>query len=474
MKNDYFAQERSTSGWMDREVLGSAFQDERLGKRFRAVLEQLANGSAQSIPLACQDWANTKAAYRFFANERVTEADILAGHFRSTRERFAGVSGTMLVLHDTTQLSYRRENIGLLNRGRRDRAHPLGCQPLCGLSMHSSLVVTQAGLPLGLAAIKFWTRNAFKGTNALKRKINPTRVPITEKESLRWLLNLQHATALLGEPARCVHVGDRESDIYELFCAAQDAGTHFLIRSCANRRAEDGTTRLETEMAEVPVQGTQRIEVRDRHGHPSEAVLELRYRRVLLLPPVAKQKQYRPVEVTAIFAQERGTPKNRDRIEWKLLTDLPAETPAEAIEKLRWYALRWKIEVFHKILKSGCRVEESGLRTAERLVRLVAVCCILSWRIFWMTMINRTQPEAAPTFALTQLELDLLDRLFPEKRKTKASPALGSYLIRIARLGGYLARAGDPVPGNIVMWRGLARITDLTLGFDLGRKLVGN
>jgi hypothetical protein len=222
------------------------------------------------------------------------------------------------------------------------------------------------------------------------------------------------------------------------------------------------------------VQGTHRIEVRDRNGRPDEAVLELRYRRVLLLPPVAKQKQYQPVEVTAIYAQERGTPKNRDRIEWKLLTDLPVETPAEAIEKLRWYALRWKIEVFHKILKSGCRVEESGLRTAERLVRLVAVCCILSWRIFWMTMINRTQPEAAPTIALTQLELELLDRLFPEKRKAKTGPDLGTYLVRIARLGGYLARAGDPVPGNIVMWRGLARLTDLTLGYAIASKLVGN
>jgi hypothetical protein len=379
----------------------------------------------------------------------------------------------MLVLHDTTQLSYRRENIGLLNKGQRSRTHPSGHVPLCGLSLHSSLVLTPAGLPLGLAAVKFWTRRAFKGTNALKRKINPTRVPITEKESLRWRLNLQHATALLGEPDRCVHVGDRESDIYELFCAAQDAGTHFLIRSCANRRAEDGTTRLEAEMAEVRVQGTHRIEVRDRLGHPTEAILELRYRRVRLLPPVAKQKQYQPVEVTAIYAQERGTPKNRDRIDWKLLTDLPVGSPDEAIEKLRWYALRWKIEVFHKILKSGCRVEASGLRTAERLVRLIAVCCILSWRVFWMTMINRTQPQADPTIALTQLELDLLDQIFPEK-KARAGPALGLYLVRIARLGGYLARADDPVPGNIVMWRGLARLTDFTLGYALGSKLVGN
>ena len=386
MKNSKHAQaaplttERDAGESMiQRELELGAFPDERLGKRLGRLLGQFVDGTAESVPLACQDWANTKAAYRFFANERVTEEDILAGNFRSTRERFGGVSGTMLVLHDTTQLSYRRENVGLLHRpkhGPSDRWRKE--HPVCGISLHSSLVLTPAGLPLGLAAVKFWTRTEFKGTNTLKRKINPTRVPIEEKESLRWLLNLQHATALLGEPARCVHVGDRESDIYELFCAAQDAGTHFLIRSCANRRAEDGTTKLEAEMAGVRVKGTHRIEVRDRQGNPVEVVLKLRYRRMLLLPPVAKQKQYRPVEVTVIYAQERGTPRNRDRIDWKLLTDLPVNTPDEAVEKLRWYALRWKIEVFHKILKSGCRVEESRLRTAERLVRLVAVCCILA------------------------------------------------------------------------------------------------
>jgi hypothetical protein len=181
------------------------------------------------------------------------------------------------------------------------------------------------------------------------------------------------------------------------------------------------------------------------------------------------------MELTVICAQERGAPKDRDRIDWKLLTDLPVRSSTEAIEKLRWYALRWKIEVFHKILKSGCRVEESRLRTAERLVRLVAVCCILSWRIFWMTMINRTQPEAPPTIALTQPELDLLDQLFQVPPTDAASGrSLGLYIGRIARLGGYLARARDPAPGNIVIWRGLARLNDLTLGYALGRRFVGN
>jgi hypothetical protein len=112
-----------------------------------------------------------------------------------------------------------------------------------------------------------------------------------------------------------------------------------------------------------------------------------------------------------IHAEKRGTPKNRKKIEWRLITDLPVQSRKDAIEKLEWYALRWKIEVFHKILKSGCKAEESKLRTAQRLANLISVFCILSWRVFWMTMLNRSAPDAPPTLALTNIEIDLLDRL---------------------------------------------------------------
>jgi hypothetical protein len=460
--------------WQELEMDLNAFKDERLGKRCQAVLKQLSEGTAESIPLACQDWANTKAAYRFFANERVSEADILAGHFRATRERAATVGGTLLVLHDTTEFSYPRENIGLLHKGRRNWGHPLGCHPLCGISMHSSLVATPAGLPLGLSAVKFWTRKVFKGTNELKRRVNPTRIPIGEKESVRWVDNLVATAALLGESERCVHIGDREADIYEMFCAANDVGAHFVIRSAYPRLVEDGTTKTDAEMKEVRLKGLHRITVRDQDGAPSQAVLELRYRRMLVLAPVAKQKDYGPLELTVIYAEERGMPKGRERISWKLLTDLPVRSCEEAIEKLQWYALRWKIELFHKILKSGCRVEESRLRTAPRLVNLIATCCIVAWRIFWLTMINRSQPDAAPTVALTQLELQLLDQLAPNRTASDQPHALSHYIIKIARLGGYLARARDPAPGNIVMWRGLARLADIAIGYSLRADNVGN
>src|SRR3546814_412413 len=220
-----------------------------------------------------------------------------------------------------------------------------------------------------------------------------TRVPIEKKESIRWLDNVRQSTELLADPGRCIHIGDRESDIYELFCAAREAGTHFVIRTCVDRLAGEGDHTIADEMEEVAVKGLRRIDVRDNNGDPDEAVLEIRYRKIRVLPPIGKQKHY----------------------------------PA-----------------------------------------LISVFCILSWRVFWMTMLNRSAPQAPPTLALTATEIALLDRLVNDKPQARRK-TLSHYLIKIARLGGYLARAHDPPPGNTVMWRGLSRLTDIA---QIGRAHV--
>jgi hypothetical protein len=465
--------DRAAAPWVEFELAGSHFADARLDKRLRQLVGRMEGAMGDSLPLACQDWANTKAAYRFFSNDRVSEAEILAGHFQSTRSRVAETTGLVLVLQDTTEFSYQRkraERIGAtcrVNSGQ-DKAGRFRMHTVCGLLMHSSLAVTTEGLPLGLSAVKFWTRKKFKGTATLKRKINPTRVPIEHKESVRWLENMRQSTALFGAPGRCVHIGDRESDIYELFCTAADLGTHFLVRCCVDRLAGDGKHTIADEMAEVRVKGRHRVEVRDANGDVDTAVVELRYRRIRVLPPIGKQKRYPALVLTVLHALEPDEPAHRSRIDWRLITDLPVPSPAAAVEKLRWYAMRWKIEVFHKILKSGCRAEEARLRTAERLANLIAIFCILSWRVFWMTMINRTMPDAEPDLALTTVETTLLDRVVPDKgRDPPGKRTLSTYLTKIARLGGYLARASDPPPGTIVMWRGLSRLTDIKLGATL-------
>lgn len=467
----------SQSQWLDRELAGCEFKDARLAKRFRKVIERTEEAVGESIPLACQDWANTKAAYRFFSNERVSEDDILGGHFEATGERVAAGKGPVLVLHDTTEFSFHREQpeaIGFtrsIHRGRH-KTGPRGHRKVCGILMHSALAVTTEGLPLGLAAAKFWTRKKFKGDSARKRG-DLKRIAIEKKESARWPENLRLASRRLG-PERCVHVGDRESDIYEFFCEAADAGTHFLVRSNIDRWAGNGDHTIADEMAEVTVKGLHRIEVKNEHGEPRQATLEIRYRKILVLPPIGKQKHLPALTLTVLHAVERDPPKRGPGIDWKLITDLPVLSRQDAIEKLAWYALRWKIEVFHKILKSGCKIEESKLRTADRLVNLIAVCCILSWRIFWMTMVNRSSPTAPPASALTDLEIRLLDHLVADQTNTPPPGSLSRYLIKIARLGGYLARASDPPPGNKLMWKGFTRLTDIVLGATAGAKFVGN
>ena len=185
--------------WFDEELSGCRLGDGRLDSRPRQLVEQMEAGFGESIPLACQDWANTMPAYRFFSNDRVSEEDILRGHSDATRHRFAASDGPILILHDTTEFSWRRrrpEAVGFTtkvssgkDKSGRDRMHTV-----CGLLMHSSLAAATDGLPLGIAAVKFWTRKKFKGTNVLRKRINPTRMPIEGKESMRWLDNLRRST----------------------------------------------------------------------------------------------------------------------------------------------------------------------------------------------------------------------------------------------------------------------------------------
>jgi len=472
--------------WIDQEVAGCKFADQRLGKRFCMLMKQLSQGIGRTIPLACGDWASTKAAYRFLDNDRVSEAEILAGHFESTRDRFSAIDDPVLVLHDTTEFSFTREDAQAIGqtrkvaKGHKDKRGRQQMHTVCGILMHSSLAVTTDGLPLGLSAIKLWTRKKFKGTNALqgkgsegtKHSVNMTRIPIEQKESIRWLENARQATEVLGDPSRIVHIGDRESDIYELFGECESLETNFIFRTCVDRRAEDGHQTISEHMDDQRVKAVHRVEVLDAKGKLTTAELEIKYHRLEVCPPIGKEKRYRNLTLTVIHAKERGTPQGREPIEWKLITNLPVTCKADAIRMLEWYSLRWKIEIFRKVLKSGCRAEESRLRTADRLANLIAMMCILAWRVLWLTMTNRVSPELPATLVFTDTEIKILEHLIPAENQT-IKKTVGCFLTKLARLGGYLNRKGDGPPGNMVLWRGMARLTDIHLGYCLGRD-VGN
>ncbi|ABL71056.1 hypothetical protein SAMN04244581_05137 [Paracoccus denitrificans] len=204
--------------------------------------------------------------------------------------------------------------------------------------MHASLAITPEGLPLGLTAAKFWSRSKFKETTALKRKINPTRVPIEQKESMRWLDNLRLSTELAGAPGRCVHIGDRKSDIYELYCLAVELGTGFLMRSCVDRLAEDGVTTVSKVMAQIQSSGTHEVRFRDAQNQEHRALLTIRHATMAVRPPIGKQRKYRHQTLQIIHAEEMDPPEGRAPVFWKLITNLPVESHTQAVHKLDWYA----------------------------------------------------------------------------------------------------------------------------------------
>ncbi len=479
--------DRDEGQWLEGELGGSTLPDQRLARRLQQIVGRMAASPGRPLPFACQDWAATKAAYRFFDNDRVTEQGVLAGHFAATKARVSAATGPILVLQDTTEFIYKRdapEKIGFtkaINSGR-DKQGRLREHTLCGLLMHSSLAVTTAGVPLGLAAVKFWTRSKFKGTAALKRKVNPTRVPIEVKESYRWLENLRQSNVLLQEPQRCVHVGDRESDIYELYSLAQKLGASFLVRVQTDRLASSKETehggqahRVFQQLETVPWAGHHVVEIKDEAGKSEKVSLSVKFSAIDTLPPIGKQKAYPGMRLVYVHATEEAEPEGRSKIDWRLVTNLPVASFEEAVEKLSWYALRWKIEVFHKVMKSGCKAEDARLRTAERLVKLLAIIAIVSWRVFWITMSSRANPESPADLAFTKLEMAILDKVVLASAKEKQRPPdLTFYANRLARLGGYLDRSSDPPPGNMVMWRGLTRPNDIALGIRIAANFVGN
>ena len=454
--------------WVQTETAGCDLGDGRLNRRLGTMLEALGERPGKSLPTAFQDWSNTKAAYRFFSNGNVSEDRILEGHFAASALRIRATDGPIPILQDTTEFSFKRsapEKIGFtkVSTGRKLKDGRYQKHAVCGLLMHASLAITPEGLPLGLTAAKFRSRARFKGTAALKRKINPTRVPIERKESMRRLDNPRLSTEPAGAPERCVHVGDRESDICELYCLAEELGTRFLVRSCVDRLAEDGGTTIAKVMAEVQSSGTHEVRFRDVQGKDHRAVPSVRHATMTVRPPIGKQRKYRHQDLQIIHAEELDPPEGRAPVIWKLITNLPVATHADAVHKLGWYALRWKIETFFRTLKTGSRIEELRLATADRLANCIALCCVVAWRVTWLTMLGRETAGAEPAAVFTDAERHLLEQATPE-RKRQTSRDLAFHVRAVARLGGCLDRASDAPPGTTVIWRGFSRLADLVEG----------
>lgn len=457
------ADENDIDDWAAAEFGAAKLGDARLERRLVALARRLACSPQCSFPQSLSA-AELKGAYRFFDNEQVDTDGILAPHIAQTLDRMSAVP-VVLALQDTTEfnLSHLSATAGL-GYGSANYSN------WRGFIMHSLLAVTPEGLPLGVLGMKTWVRRAEEFG---KRHQRSTR-SVHEKESVKWLEGLAHLAALKKRcaEARLVCVGDRESDLYDLFAAARPAGVDWLIRASVNRRARHPEGYLwDTVQATAPL-GSSELLVPARGNLPQRsAKLTLRCAKVRLRPPIRRARGLPEVEVFAIHAIEDMPADGVDPIEWMLLTSVETSTLDELLERLAWYARRWTIESWHRVLKSGCQIEARQFGSLERFVRATALFAVISWRILYATMLARIDSDLSCEVLLQPVEWRAL---YCHTQHTtqlpKQTPSLQQAVLWVAMLGGYLNRKNDRPPGPTVLWRGFLVLHEVSKMYRLFRQ----
>jgi len=441
--------------WIN-ELPPAKFRDARLSQRLNTIVEKLSENPERTLPEAMGNWSETKAAYRFFDNEKVAVSSIYEAQRNASMERISEES-MILAVQDTSIFNY------TLQRSKKDLG-PIGMGDLNGFFLHSCLGVSRDGIPLGILGQRMWVRP--QGRKNANRKSQPHKKrPIEDKESIRWSEVAREVAHAIPASTKVVMVGDRESDIYEVISLGLE-GYDFLIRAAWNRRLNQSDDYLWRAVENAPVLGSKSIVVPRRDEKPERtATVTLRSATVTISPPRHRKKEKLSAPaVNALLIRELAPPAGIEPIEWLLLTTLPVSTFDEAVQCMTWYTYRWRIERYHYILKSGCRIEKLQLETKDRLMRALAVYSIVAVRLLWLTYQARQTPDMPCTSVFGDNEWQTL---FMAVHKTNdlpvSPPSLQTAVLWVAMLGGFLARKHDGLPGVLVLWRGLRRLFDLAV-----------
>lgn len=445
-----------TSQWIKTEFESVNLGDKRLKKRLFSILETFCSSPQASIPEAMKKWADTKATYRFLGNKKVTHQRILQPHYQATSERMSK-ENVILAIQDTTTLNYtdHPQTDGLGNIGTDKH--------LQGMLVHTTLAFTPQRVPLGILHQQVWTRpvETYGKKHQRKKKV------ITEKESKKWLNSLEATREIQKESSDTlvISVGDREADIYELFHDASHhpQSCHLLVRAAWDRRVEHPQKYLWPYMETQPISASLEVIVpRKENKSERTARIDIRFAALSLLPPQNKSS-LGPLRLWAIYVNEPSPPQEEEPLSWMLLTTIEVKSLDEALCLVNYYSVRFSIELFHKVLKSGCTIEKRQLQTAEGLIRCLALDSLVAYRIMFLTMIGRALPNLPCTVLFEDHEWKSL-YCFVNKTKTPplSAPSLQEATRLVARLGGFLGRKRDGFPGTEVLWRGMQKLASIS------------
>jgi hypothetical protein len=450
----------------------------RRRRRLFHLLEDWCRQPGGSIPQVTGSWAGTIGAYRFFNSPWIDRADLVAAMANVTAERCQGVA-RVLVIQDTTSLDY-------TSQPQKKGMGPLDSAYTRGLLVHSSMAVSEEGVPLGLVTQEVWAREE-----------HPTRpddwryrVPIEAKESVKWLRGLRQTQERLAGCGTVVTVADREADLFELFALAEEVSGDWVVRARHDRvvTGEFGHLVASVEAAAVgaptPVRATCAGGQRTR-----SAQTQVQWTRLEVMPPEERAKKdiaawwathptvapvvrtpLSPLTLGVVLVTEVNPPPGEPAVRWLLLTSLPLATAEDARRCVGYYQLRWLIERFHFVLKSGCRIERLQLHDALAIGRALAVLSGVAWRLLHLALDAREHPTVPCTAIVATEEWQALwATQQPHLPLPAEPPDLRTFVRAVARLGGFLGRTRDGEPGVTTLWRGLTRLNDLTIAYVVGR-----
>lgn len=450
-------QENQHEDWAQEEFGGADFHDSRLSKRLVSIARDLYARPQANIPQACQTRSKTKAAYRFFAHRETTMKQILQPHYQSTLTRVAKET-VVLAVQDSTTLNYSphpaTEGLGPVGKS---------LDGAIGLIVHDTMAFSPDGTPLGLLDVQCWARDPKQfGKKKLRHEL-----PIEQKESYKWLKSF-HAAAEAQK--KCpntllVSVGDREADIYELFelAHADCGGPKLLVRAMHNRTLAHEQGQLWETVSSGEICARICVRVPRRGARPArDAMLDIRFARLTLKPPVRKSKSPE-LPVWAVQARETDETAQGKPIEWMLVTTCEVADAKQAVERVGWYQSRWPIEVYHRTLKSGCKIEERQLGAADRIEACLAIDMVVAWRVHHLTKLGRETPDVPCTVFFEDHEWKALKTYWTKKPVLSGPPPPLREAVRLtAQLGGFLGRKCDGEPGAKSLWLGLQRLDDLS------------
>jgi len=468
--------------WIKDEVKTARLGDKRLNARLGQVLSQLAARPTASIPAACGGRAEMVAAYRFCENENTSFENVLQSHIDATRQRIA-VQPVVLLAQDTSEIDVTRPEQQVAGAG------PLDGDSRRGALLHLMHGFTPDGTPLGTVYGTAWMREEESVCRSLSRA-ERAAIAIEEKESNRWVTTFQKASeeARHCPATQLICVADSESDIYEVLVEGmqEPRSIDWIVRACQNRALlcengqNSGEKCIREHVLKQPALLEKTIHVRGRKAKVAcetrgrrqpresrEAEVVVRAARVTLRPPWRPDRKLPPVAVNVVLVSEVNSPLGDEPVEWLLLTSLPIDDVEQIGKIIQYYCVRWMIEIFFRVLKSGCRVEERLFEYMDRLLTCLAVYTIAAWRTLYVCRLGRSCPEIDCEAVFEPAEWKSTWKVVYRKDPPAQPPSLGVFVRLVAQLGGYVNRKRAAPPGPQTIWIGLQRVHDFATCWQL-------